>query len=110
MHILILSLFVTAALLGLFLLSRLALKKPLPKSVAIAHGIVAASGLISLVLYTLEHPDLLTTLLVLGGAALGGIYMLVTHRSGKKLPQFIPFVHGSVGIIGLILLIYYFYG
>ncbi len=110
MHTLILSLFVSAALLGIFLLSRIILKKPLPKRVAIAHGVFAVSGLISLILYTIEHPDLLTTLLVLGGAALGGTYMLITHRSGKKLPQFIPFVHGSVGIIGLILLIYYFYG
>lgn len=110
MHIFIVSLFVAAALLGLFLLSCIVLKKPIPKPVAMTHGLVAGTGLICLIAYTLNHPTVMTALIVLAGASMGGLYMLVSHRLGKTTPAFIPFVHGSFGLLGLGLLVYYLFG
>ena len=107
MHYLVMGLFVIAALLGVFMLSCIIRKKPISKYIPIIHGTVAGCGLVALISYTINHPSVLTSLILLGGAALGGIYMLITHLSGKTPAKIIPFVHGSIGIIGLILLIYY---
>ena len=103
---LIISLFALAAILGIFLLVCLVRNKPVSKYIPILHGVLAGAGLIALIFYAVSHPSVLTSLILFASAALGGLYMLFTFRSGKKPPKLVPFVHGSLAIIALILLIY----
>jgi lysylphosphatidylglycerol synthetase-like protein (DUF2156 family) len=109
MDILTLSLLIVAACLGVFLLTHVFLKKNVSKRIAIAHGLIAGMGLTCLLLYTLKHPAALPYLLLLAGAGLGGLYMFIMHHQRKSVPRFIPLIHGSIGLTGIILLIYYLY-
>jgi uncharacterized membrane protein (UPF0136 family) len=54
---LIIAIFVIAALGGFLLLSFHLRNKPVPRVLAVIHGLVAALGLVLLIVYAIQHPS-----------------------------------------------------
>ena len=98
--------FMLAVVLGGYLLSFLLRNKQIPIKVAMAHGFVAAIGIILLIVYPFYyHPAPTTSLILFIAAACGGVTMVYMSKSGKQVPAWMAIGHGMVGIIGLITLI-----
>lgn len=98
--------FVLAAILGGYLLSFIIKNKKIPMKVLMAHGLVAGIGIILLVLYPFYyHPAPTTSLMLLIGAAIGGVTMAYMGRRGKSVPVWMAAGHGIVAIIGIITLV-----
>lgn len=98
--------FTLAALIGLYLLSFVLENKGTPKGFAFAHGGLAATGLIILIIYAFIHqssPMVSIVLFVL--AALGGIILILRDLGGKSVPKWMAVGHGFVAITGFIFLI-----
>jgi hypothetical protein len=90
--------FALAAVLGLWLAVAIFKKKETRKPVAFAHGGIAATGLVLLVVHALQNPHkLLTvaiTLFVI--AALGGVLLVANDLRKKPGPVFLVIVHALV--------------
>lgn len=54
---LIIAIFIIAALGGFVLLSFHLRNKPVPRALAVIHGLVAALGLVLLIIYAVQHPS-----------------------------------------------------
>ncbi|ASQ45599.1 hypothetical protein [Legionella clemsonensis] len=104
--------FSLAAILGLYLLTYVLTEKHTPKGVAIIHGSTASLGLVLLIIYSLLYQTPTASLIVFILAALGGLYLFYRDITGKEIPKLLAIGHGSIAIIGFILLIvftfYYF--
>jgi predicted membrane channel-forming protein YqfA (hemolysin III family) len=105
-------LFVLAALGGLTMVGlRLSKKRNPPTSLAIAHGLIAAAGLITLLytVFTTTAPLPQTASWAVGVfivAALGGFGMFALyHLRGRLLPVWMMLGHGAVAATGLVLLL-----
>lgn len=101
------GLFVVSALLGLTILIKWLNKSDASKTVIYAHGIVAASALLLLVVYALQHPDAFpkVSLGLFVASALGGFYMFFNDLRKKTSPLAIAFVHALLAASGLVTLI-----
>lgn len=102
--------FALAALLGLFLLSYVLQGKETPKGVVFIHGPLAATGLVLLIIYALNHssyPIISIVLFVI--AALGGATLLFIDLSGKPIPKWMALGHGTIAVIGFIFLLVFTY-
>jgi FtsH-binding integral membrane protein len=79
-----------------------------PTGLALAHGGLAAAGLIALIV-AVTGPGVpgqaRTALVVFLVAALGGFYLFAQHMQKKALP--IPFilVHGLIAVVGFLILL-----
>jgi len=71
------ALFALAAVLGLTILIKWLTKKEASRTVIYAHGLIAATALVLLAVYSLQHPEnfpkISLTVFILG--ALGGFYL-----------------------------------
>lgn len=107
MQILALLFIIVAALLGIFLLTYVFQKKETPKGTAFTHGLLAALGLVLLIIYAFFHPSWLIILSVafFAAAALGGITLIGLDLSGKKPPLWLALGHGLIASIGLLFLL-----
>ncbi len=107
MLVLSIVLFVVAAILGLTVAVALFQKKETSKPVALAHGAVAAAGLIVLILYALNNAHrLLTVAIVLFiVAALGGVLLLANDLRKKPGPVLLVAIHAVAAAVALVLVL-----
>lgn len=97
--------FALAALLGLYLLSYVLTNKNTPKGVAMIHGGIAFTGILILIIYSLLYQSPLASLVVFILTALGGFTLFYLDITGKKIPKILAVGHGSLAILGFILLV-----
>jgi len=103
------ALFALAAVFGLTILVKWLTKKDAPRGVVYAHGGVAATGLVLLVILALQHPDHFPklSLILFVIAALGGFYMFFQDVMKKTPPLAIAFVHALLAISGFVSLLWF---
>ena len=97
--------FALAAILGMILLSYVLKEKQTPKRVVFAHGPLAATGLVLLIIYSINQPGPIESIVLFVIAALGGVLMLVKDLSGKKIPKWLAVFHGLLAVSGFIFLL-----
>ena len=97
--------FALAAILGMILLSYVLRGKETPKGVVFTHGPLAAIGLVLLVVYTVNQPGPVESIVLFTIAALGGVVMLTRDLSGKKIPKWLAVLHGLIAVSGFIFLL-----
>jgi uncharacterized membrane-anchored protein len=112
--VLILSifLFLAAALCGLVILIAILQDRIVNKTAKYLHGAFAAVALIILIVYVFafmptESMLLLSSLILLVIAALGGLTLFTLDRNNKKTPKVFAIVHPLIALAGLIALIAY---
>jgi len=79
-----------------------------PTGLALAHGALAAAGLIALILAVMNMTDpgaARTALLVLVLAAVGGFFLFAQHMQKRALPIPVMVIHGLVAVVGFIILL-----
>lgn len=87
------------------LLSYVLREKETPKGAVITHGLFAVVGLILLILYAVNQPGPIESIVLFVIAALGGVVMLVRDLSGKKIPKWLGVLHGLLAVSGFIFLL-----
>lgn len=102
------ALFALAALIGLYMLTRI-FRGALPPWIAVVlHGAFAAVGLLVLLYYTFvgasapPPPALLFASVILVVAALGGFLMVSFHARGKAPPRAIAVIHALAAVFGFL--------
>jgi hypothetical protein len=101
-------LFGLAALIGIYLIAFVLQNKLPPKSVAIVHGLLAATALVLLIVHMYNTgADLVQAVVIFVIAALGGIVLFIRHLTGKSLPKGLAVVHGLLAVTGFIFLLAY---
>ena len=101
-------LFATAAVGGVALLAMRSRKPDVPLGLALLHGLLAASGLVLLVLSVLAGggSTLVTASLVLFVlAALGGFVLFASHLRSGTFPLGLAWVHGGAAVAAFVLLL-----
>lgn len=99
-------LFSLAALLGIFLLTFVLRGKQTPKAVTFTHGPLAATGLVLLIIYTLQHkPAPIESLLLFVIVAAGGFVLIAFDLTRTAVPKWLAILHGLMAIAGLMLLL-----
>lgn len=102
-------LFAIAALGGVVMaVMRLSGRELPPMGLAIVHGLIAAAGLVALILVVVGRTVSTQATIALVGfviAALGGFYLFSYHLRRQALP--VPFVviHGLVAVISFVILL-----
>jgi hypothetical protein len=98
------GLFLTAALVGLYMASRIFRGSLPPVAAAILHGLLAASGLLIL-LYAVVTGAQEMVLLVAAGllviAALGGFVMVTFHMRTQAPPKALVVIHALAAVVGV---------
>lgn len=99
--------FVLAAGGGLIMVSMLYKDRQPPRIITVIHGLAAATGIVLLILYTLNAVDgkPTTSLIIFILAALGGFTILALDLQRSKIPRALLFLHPVIAVIGLILLL-----
>jgi hypothetical protein len=103
-----LVLFAVAAVGGLMLAFMRVTNKPLPLSLALVHGALAAAGLVLLAVGAFSvkgtgQTRLALALFVL--AALGGFTLFSFHMRKRQLPMPIVVIHGLVAVAAFLILL-----
>lgn len=100
--------FSAAALLGIYLLSLVLRGKETSKSIAITHGLMAATALVLLIVHTVKTgADIVQIIVLFVIAALGGIILFARDIRGKSLPKSLAIVHGLLAVSAFIFLLVY---
>ncbi len=98
--------FALAAILGLLLLSYILRGKETPKGVAIGHGLLAATGLVLLIIYATSHtPRPMESVVLFVIAATGGFIVFTRDMANKSLPKWLPVAHGLIAVAGFVFLL-----
>ena len=100
-------LFILAAIFGLVLITKVFQNSPRPIGAIIAHGLIAAAGLVLVficVLRNYEKSPVASFILFLV-AALGGFIMFGRDMSKKPIPKGLALIHAGAAAVGLLLLI-----
>lgn len=102
-------LFALAAIGGAILAVLLFSDRPLPMILAIGHGILAATGLVLLIIASVNHEAAATmtkvSLILFLVAAVGGFVLFSFHLRSKALPRPLVIVHGGVAVVAFIMLL-----
>lgn len=98
-------LFAIAALGGIVLASLRLRNRPLPMSLALIHGAVAAAGIVALIVVMAHVGHVATPLVLFIVAALGGFVLFSFHLRGKNVPIPVMVIHAVIAAIGLVLLL-----
>jgi hypothetical protein len=103
-------LFAIAALGGITLATLRLGNRPLPFSLAIAHGVLAATGLVlliaAIVVAAATSTVLNAALVLFIVAAIGGaILFLLFHLRGRSLPVPLMLGHGLLAVVAFVLLL-----
>lgn len=105
-------LFALAAVAGLILISAIIGKRETPKAVVIIHGLLAATGLIILLLFAMDNaenkPKLALGFFVV--AALGGFYLFYRDLKGKAGPVALAVLHAALAVTGFGILLFFAFG
>ena len=101
-------LFAIAAMGGLFLATRHFIGKSLPRPVALAHGGLAATAIICLIVAwfngVLQARSTIALVLFLA-AAMGGFFLFYHDLTGKTLPSKVVIAHALAAITAFLLLV-----
>lgn len=98
--------FAVAALGGLFLAVRHFKGASLPMPVTVLHGLLAATGLVLLIVaYVQGAGNLGLALLLLVLAALGGFFLVSFHLRGKRAPSPGVVAHAVLAVAGVVALL-----
>lgn len=100
--------FAAAAVGGLYLASKVLSGKLAPWPVGLLHAALGATGLVLLILGVIANPEntrMLTALIILVIAALGGFYLLSLHVRKVVAPPAIVIIHAGVAVIGFLTLL-----
>jgi hypothetical protein len=99
--------FALAAVIGLTLASKIIRKAPTSKPVALAHGLVAATGLVLVIVYMLNAPNRLLTWAVglLVVAALGGAVLFTNDLRKKPGPVGLIAIHALVALVAVVIVV-----
>jgi hypothetical protein len=91
---------------GVLAVMRLRGRPTLPLGLAVVHGLLAAAGLIALIVAVVGRGLAAQTSLVLFiVAALGGSVLFAFQLRGKPLPVGLVLVHGLLAIVAFVLLL-----
>ena len=103
-------LFLIAAIFGLITLTAILRDRPTPKPAVLTHGPIAALALILIIIDIARgHTEalLITALVILLIAALGGFILFSLDMLKKHIPKTLAIVHPIVAVTGVIVLIIY---
>jgi hypothetical protein len=106
-------LFAVAAVLGIVLASSHLKGKFPPIAFALVHGILAASGLVILILSVVRAAEAgmgTYSLVFFVIAALGGFVLVSYHLRKRALPVGLIIVHGLMAVVGFVLLLLWTFG
>jgi disulfide bond formation protein DsbB len=88
-------------------------RSPLPMPLALLHGLLAAGGLVLLVVAALTQPGFgglaLVSLVIFVIAALGGFYLFSHHLRARLLPSAVVLIHGGAAVAAFLLLLAYLF-
>lgn len=101
-------LFAVAALGGITLATLHLRQRGLPMALAIGHGLLAAAGLVLLIVAVVGGSMgnlLVTSLALFVIAALGGFALLSFHLRRLRLPTPVVLIHGLVAVVAFVLLL-----
>ncbi|MFL5764686.1 MAG: hypothetical protein ACJ77K_12145 [Bacteroidia bacterium] len=103
------ALFALSAVLGLAILIRWLNKKDASRGVVYSHGIVAAIGLVLLVIYAVQNPSNFpkASLILFTVAALGGFYLFFNDLRKKPGPLAVAFIHALLAVGGFLGLLFF---
>jgi hypothetical protein len=104
--------FALAAIFGLTILIRWFGNTDAPRAVIYSHGILAATGLVLLLIVALKdssHAPVISILLFTI-AALAGFYMFFRDIVKKKRTLFLAFIHGIVAVTAFVILLVFVLG
>lgn len=101
------ALFALSAVLGLIILIRWLQSKAASRAVIYSHGIVAAVGLVALLIFVSENPDNfpLASLVLFLVAAVAGFYMFFRDLGHKMSPIGLAITHALVAVAGFVALL-----
>lgn len=103
-----LILFAIAALGGITLATLQISKGRAPVTLAVLHGLLAAAGLVLLIIEIVQTQlgglPLIAAILF-AAAALGGLFLFATHLRSRPLPKPIIFIHGGVAVTAFVILL-----
>ena len=103
-----LILFGIAALGGLVLATIHFRNRPLPMSLALIHGVVAATALVILLIFALGAAGTGLAKAALAGfviAALGGFFLFSFHVRQRRLPSAVVVIHALVAVASFVVLL-----
>jgi hypothetical protein len=103
------TLFAVSAVLGAAILIKWLSNKDASKGVIYSHGIVAAIGLVLLIVYALQNPGNFPkiSIILFVVAALGGFYMFIRDLKKKTSPLAIAFTHALLAVGGFVALLFF---
>ncbi len=100
--------FAVAAVGGMILAALGKADRKLPFPLSIIHGLVAAAGLILLLVGVIQdtgNTAALISLILFVVAALGGFVLFSFHLRSRKHPFFLVGVHGLVAVVAFVILL-----
>lgn len=98
--------FALAAIIGMYLLTFILRGKETPKAVAFTHGIMAAVGLVLLLVYWLrKDPAMWDSVVLFAVAAVGGLYLIMRDLTAKPIPKWLAVAHGLIAVTGFVFLL-----
>lgn len=102
-----LILFALSAVLGLAIAARILKKRETSKPGALAHGLLGAAGLVTLILYAVGNPHRLLTaaIVLLVVAALGGAVLLANDLRRKPGPVALIVIHALAAVVAVVLVL-----
>jgi hypothetical protein len=106
------ALFALAAIVGIIILKNWLTSSETSRTVVYLHGILAAAGLILLIVFAVQNPGnyprVSIILFVIG--ALGGFYMFAEDLKKRFSPMWLAVVHALLGVAGFLLLLFFVFG
>ena len=101
--------FALAAVAGLTILVSWLNKKNAPRMVVYTHGLLAATALVLLAVFSFNQPDNFPkySLILFVIAALGGFYMFARDMRGKSSPMGLAGLHALLAIAGFVMLLFF---
>lgn len=100
-------LFAIAAVLGLIIIAAILQDKKTPKAAVYAHGLVAATALIILIIFAFQHKDNvpMMSILLFVVAALGGFVLFGRDIAQKAGPKWLALLHALLAVAGFLSLL-----
>jgi len=106
-------LFGIAAVVGLYLASSHIKGKIPPIAVALLHGVLAASGLVIVIMAVVKATTSgmgLYALIFFLIAAVGGFVLITMHLRKRALPSGLIVIHALMAVVGFVLLLMWAFG
>jgi Mn2+/Fe2+ NRAMP family transporter len=110
MLILAISLFILAAMIGVYMLSNILKNEEPPRPAIFSHGSIAFIAFLILVSYAIAvGPSflLILSIVLFILAEMGGITLLIMDTRNKPLPKPLAYIHAMVAGTGILVLVIY---